>query len=1287
MGAIKDDDGDPPANPTAAQYHQHRLSTARSSRSYGSYETGEASNAASFDGPSAGATTWAHSRIDPDESSSIPHTHTQNQGIRDLNHEVQRRRRSHRPRSSGGFLLANLVLDESSKSTPVSRDDGRRRSRIPVDSRKGKTPLNKSDRSHATDSTQTGLGIDVQDTKRQSDGQASRVISVTSDEERHQSQGAQRSSMIPTLQPSTAPLDVDSAQIVNMALNLSESRRAAAKRNISSPIPPRLAQLPDTPAGGSLKQHLQQQRRTSRNISPRPEKSLTPRAVSASRVASPLQPSFEQEGSYKYHFSSSTLNRAQKAKEYLELMAQYRRLLQFVPPIEHVSRSRPSSSGVSTSPTNAKMPPNPFPNQPQALVGQTYNPLQYIRNRKVRARERRTIDGEAQGFSDVSRVTDWIDKTSTSAAQSALTPGSYSLPLFSGALDKLDQETVPSNIPRPVSASVKPKRLRIDWSIDPADMLADAYWVEQGDNRSLIEDRHYSKIYPRKPETQVPTSQQAIEPGLSAVSTSSTKEGDAGDGATGSEADHTSPTRVESDVPVPSARDRARQKLQDLRGMHHKQNGLPHNHHDFLRFSKGSLSDTSDSETDRRRRNRNGTISANGTDLLEKQMMDMLAKEVSEEQKENLGDTGPGYLKQLPSRMATPEKTSRTPEQQTFSRRGSRVDFVESQGKVNRSRVLQASPIGSGRPSLEVPGHTSRLSTDLDSSRPESPDLKPFRGRSTQMPTIGMDLSPPTSRPGSPGRRPFSRVKSIFRDRSRERERERERERDRAGDQIIREKDDKADTPIEPHELLNLSALTAERFQSPDRRRSKSLTRKITPRSTNESHKSHRSMGSLKLRGEDQVGLRTIFKGGAKLDGMIRGGVSKVTDLLWKRDSDGEGTSSTSSSEESDEDVKRGRVKEPLTPSRSSSRPPRDTHRQKNYLDVMPPFKSASVSQDKPRLDELESLTLTTTMSRPNRSPRFDRLKPPRIDIRKASPPTTEFERAKSRPLRDSDVSDTESRPREPAAQVDKSRTMTSKDVSEVLPIPPSQALLSQQQPSTALSHGARHWSISNRGSESQGTQISRREVARLRALILCSGIKAMEISRRAHEPHPLFAFDDRAATDLGPPWIGPEMARFVPPGSSFAAGLSIPQTHVYPATARLLSSTITSSIQASESSTASFAAHTAPLLQRRVEALHERVAADLVQMTHRAADEADELSRDLVDGQRLRIKRVTDTMDKMLRRRRRRFRWVRRAGWLAVEWALVGFMWYVWFVVTVARVVLGLGRGVVGAVRWLLWL
>ena len=117
------------------------------------------------------------------------------------------------------------------------------------------------------------------------------------------------------------------------------------------------------------------------------------------------------------------------------------------------------------------------------------------------------------------------------------------------------------------------------------------------------------------------------------------------------------------------------------------------------------------------------------------------------------------------------------------------------------------------------------------------------------------------------------------------------------------------------------------------------------------------------------------------------------------------------------------------------------------------------------------------------------------------------------------------------------------------------------------------------------------------------------------------------------------------------------------------------------------FTLHTGPELHRRVGAVRSRVADDLAPMTRAAVEEADEASRSLALDQPLRIKHVVDTIEKMLRKRRRRLRWVRRGLWLSVEWLLVGFMWYVWFVVMILRVFLGIGQGIWHGVKWVLWL
>ncbi|KAI0109115.1 hypothetical protein GGR51DRAFT_512792 [Nemania sp. FL0031] len=1206
-----------------------RSSIPRSSSSYGSYDTGESSTTANLGRSSP--------RIPQEPGSDARFVE---HGDRNPSHDAHQKRRSHKPRPSGGFLLSNNILNDNTKPAPKHRDDGRRRSRIPIDSRKGKSPVGfreDANQLEATDSHISPDGRERSKAARMSTG----GVDVHDDRPRSEMAGRRRS-MLPSLRPSSAPLDVDSTQIVNMALNLSQSRREASKRNISSPIPPRLAQLPDNTTGRSLKQHLQQQRRSSRGISPRADSHLSSRILSTPRISSPLQPTFDHDNSYTYHFSSSTLHRAQRAKEYLELMAQYRRLLLFLPPLKQEARSRPSSSSPMTSPNSINSPLYNTPGPQNRTLGRAYNPLQYIRNRKIRTRERKAIDGEAQGFGEVPRVTDWIDEVATFTAASLISE-SPKLPSFPAVEESISLQLPASNIPRPVSTSSKPKRPRFDWSIDPADMLADVYWLEQGNNRFLIEDRNYAKIY--TPKTEIPQPiPQAAEPNQPVLTAPPLKEKTEGTDHDVSELDVSRSIKTDVETTTTSTRDRARQKLQDLRGIHHKHSSSIYSHHDFLRFRRGSSSESSDDESDRRRRARNGTISASGKDLLEKQMNDMLAKESQDEQT-HPEETDVSYLKPLPAGMVTPEQASQVPHRGR-SRRNSHTQATEHLDKVLLGKSDQTPPVHSGRASLEVPHPPYRSSMDLD---------PPKGSRNGYIPAIGMDLSPATSRPSSPNRNPFSKVKSIFRDRSRDRSRDRE----------DRENDDRIISPIDSVGTANLSA-TTEYLSSPlERPTSKSSTRDFGAKATHDTPKSHRPMGSLSLRPEEQVGLRTIFKGGAKLDDMIRGGVSKMTDLIWKKDSDSESTDS-----DSDNDVRRGRSPgSALLSPRTSRRPI------KNYGDIGLHSKAMVGSTDKTVTHEPVNSLVQVPSRPPSRSPRFEQLKPPRIDIRRASPDLSELGESNPQSFIESDMSEADSRSHDPNRPINRSEK-TSKELQNMLSLSGTESSVSHAEHRMQLSDH-QNWIIPKRTILSQNVLVSRREVARLRTLILCSGIKAMEISRRVNEPH-LFG-QDKKAMGLARTEIG----RFMPD----KADLRVPQKELFPTSARILSHSINHSMKVFEKSASGFAIKTAPRLQQQVEEIHNRVGIEFMDMTRRAADEADEVSHDIVDYQRLKAKSVVDTIDKMLRRRRRRFRWVRRAGWLALEWVLVGFMWYVWFVVMIARIVMGVGRGAISVVRWLLWL
>jgi len=203
---------------------------------------------------------------------------------------------------------------------------------------------------------------------------------------------------------------------------------------------------------------------------------------------------------------------------------------------------------------------------------------------------------------------------------------------------------------------------------------------------------------------------------------------------------------------------------------------------------------------------------------------------------------------------------------------------------------------------------------------------------------------------------------------------------------------------------------------------------------------------------------------------------------------------------------------------------------------------------------------------------------------------------------------------------------------------------------------------------------MTRQEIARVRALLLSSGIKAKEIAQRAAEAKDLRTAEDPSYRDVAA-LAEDDVSPIVPKS----------QEHIL--AARILSSDIRLSSRLWQESANTFCNTTVNDLLNRVEDLQSKLVDNLTPMARQAADEADEVSKDLVTGKMLEVKRVCDKTDKMMRRRRRRFRWLRRGGWVLVEWALVGAMWYVWFMVVLAKIVMGLGRGVVGSLRWLFFL
>ncbi|KAM7208991.1 hypothetical protein V8F20_000600 [Naviculisporaceae sp. PSN 640] len=1234
----------------------------------------------------------------PSGTASQGQRHSRRINVRDDDRRRRGLNRTHKQRASGAFLLSDPIFnppgqDSSASGSRKTRNSSEIHSRQKVTQHVQTAQRQRGPETVGGQGVGLGLGLGVptepapktENKQRRNHTRDATVVHVP-----------KRDSLAGDTVVGSSPrtgmgtLDVESAQIVNMALNLSESRRLASRRNATTPTPPRLTPLPDSTTGGSLRQHLQQQRRVSRTISPKPDR--TPR-LGSSRIISPLQPGYETEASYKYQFSQSTLARAQKAKEYIELMAQYRRVLEFLPPLVPSRTTRSSTASPPESPNASVQLFKPPSDDVEFRIGRPYNPLQYIRNRKVRARERRAIDGEAQGFKDVVKVSDWVDEVAKWVATGQYrVPGNPTLPPYAIA------EAVGGSISSPPSISSrsgatmgKARRPRVDWVIEPADVIADVYWLEQDGNKRLVEDRHWRRVFPQAPAPLRPLSREDAGPITSGpVTATPTTSNDSP--ATTAPAGNGTPNiqvpKTENEHIFTSARDRAHQKLRVLRGSHHRQNSSI-NGRDFLRIHRGSLSESSDTDSDRRRRGRTNTISSNGKDILAKQMEAILAREQQNAEGQTPLYDHEALRMKFASALATPE-----PERPDASRNHSRMGRnrrMETRSELSeteklgyfkfKTRPSPPQPQTASRASLEVPPSNTRgrrYSFDYDTSQPNSPDLRAARDN-TLVPAIGMDLSPTSSRPSSPSRNPLSRMKSHFRDRSR----------NRAVELSLSEAEDTGEVPAVSLEKLVDSPTTDKSVMtSPERKSSRSPLRKVISRSTDASQTSHRSTGSHKLRHEDgSSGLRGLFRG-PRIDSVLRSGVSKVSDIIWRKDRDDD-TSSTSS-DDSDTEQVRGRPRSSqvqlVQPGQDAS-----TRSGKTYLDVMPHFErtpehSKSASGDQGGLKVPGSSPSSQPLSR--RSSRFEMLKPPKLDVQAASPtssPTPEPARGY-----------------ENASDSDSHKSATSFPDGVRAADARLNAVLHQQQQVTQQHDNSRQfpitsqpWSITDRNGNPRpiSSVVSRREAARLRARLLSTGIRAREMDRRAKEQRisPVIATTNVTADTTAPsqPFSWADLTTLCtdPVMKSQLSTCPITLTDLYPVAARVLGQSIQSSAQQWQLSSEQFTSETAPRLENRVEQLRGKLAGELTDLTRQAAEDADEAYTDLVTGQRLKVKRVQDFIDKMLRRRRRRFRWVRRAGWLAVEWALVGFMWYVWFVVMIARVLLAVFRGVVGVGRWLLWL
>lgn len=1096
--------------------------------------------------------------------------------------------------------------------------------------------------------------------------------------------------------PPSVGYDTDPAQIVNLALNLSESRRrhlpgrlpsrtmsGGRKRNTTAQAvsshgdrhPQDLSEGSSADHGINAMSPVQEHTKRSSTGSPN-----IPGAIFPKSSPPPDGTRGHVNSKDKYvplEFSDATILRAQKAKNHFELLYEYLRLLPHLPPLRRPPNKSSFASAAASSSLNSL---------PQSRV---YNPLQYIRNRKMRFREKCPIDTESGGWHDVENVHNWVDAVARLNRESSDDPDEYLRlpPLNVEAENELSiEEKVDDNEIGSAASSLrrnngnnstKPRRPRMDWIVRPPDLLADSAWLEEGTNKSKIEDRDGNKIYPPGTDFKA-TGWQNVDSGLD--SSSPQEEEIEPDGML--DYRETLPSVQSGTSRDTKSLDRGRRRHKISRSIH-----LPHSRSQSSKAGKSkwrralSRSSSSSSASDigsSRGRRKPGT-DLNGIDaaLLEKQMVELQEKGMGRQQdmKPREDDRTPSGRKSLRQLPKLPNLITAPLEQRSSSLPPDGVTPVSPALSVaDKDRI--------GRMSLE----------DMDSTAPNSPSsTNPF-------PKITINLSPPVSRSSSPAKKPNHRITDERHDRSKVQQRNARSSLELTADN---------QTPDDGltytrSEADAVPSVTYPLFDGSPKPKT-NLGPEVTPgdglqRSDSSSMKGYRYPGSQESR------LRGIFKGG-RIAEIVGNEVSRVGDFIWKKDapvtSQQSSSASSVASDNSDgEDEKPGGTSKgrPLAyfrrlPTFSEeggrlSRKTTDPESSKFHVPSLPNFTSSLKQEDEPgepRTHSQPASFVDHTVDRKHAMDDGGRAsldgshKIPKIDTQSVSPSTADVRKE----TKDSPTVSKGYGFGLPLLAPDKNgrRRNRMKDSSarsvrnEKLPVTgltnlePSADVSQKRRPT--LSRATRDWSISSRSitATSDTSLADKREIERVRALLLSSGIKAHEITRRAAEIRDPPDFLLRSRHCFKDPI--PRVTRA--------------EEYIY--AARNIDYTLKRTIPSLQNSMNTFSKTTCPSLKSELDRLEKIISESLTQRTRTAASAAEDLSTELITTNTLAVKQLNDALDKGIRKRNRRLRWLRRVGFVLLEWALVGIMWWVWLVVMVWKIMRGLCRGTVSGVRWILWL
>ncbi|EME89487.1 uncharacterized protein MYCFIDRAFT_86386 [Pseudocercospora fijiensis CIRAD86] len=1024
------------------------------------------------------------------------------------------------------------------------------------------------------------------------------------------------------------PGAMDPAQLVQMALNLSESR----KRHASSTLP-----LPISPAGGGRRvvsaldsgygtlQPASCSGRRSR-LSDGMADTSSPYQRHGTLHDGPGDLGAMTSDNVMYSFSPATLSRAENARRYFELAAEHRRLLDYLPPLK-LDATAPGNYTMqaTSSPGSAhyQMTRVASYSNNKHRLGRAYNPLQALRNRRLRNISRRPLTAPPDTWQETDRIKRWIDRVEVASQDASYRPGNdqVRLPAFSGELESspaiAGRPDIAHRHRRTDTATSVITRPENGWTIEPAELLADTYWTERDDNKTVIEDRHGNRIFPSRvrPSVEMPRKSKESE-----------RVFDLG-------TDRDRQNRVEE----PEAEDKKRKKHKHTLPIPGR---LRRNH-----SSRSSSVSTASSEEGRKPPPlRFGDDQGGDENVgpLERHMRSMIANE----------ERGEMPSPELVSPDYWDSKHTPFPNYRASMDRGHRQSVAHGKLSVEMSQGHPRSRSTEGR--LTSIDHGPSSMDELVSGSPASPVIPGF------VQTMDSGISSRDAKRNSTSQQKSKGLKlPSLRSRSKERNNiERTDFAMNYGPQLSPVMSENTTFEFPPRSSLD-SARPApfRRLKTADSNAS-SLKRTDTTTTAADSSAKDSSTTSFG---------RRFLKGG-RVGELVRNESSRFGDRFRSREGVNQEMSNVPSDmSDADDDMtfkRRHTGDEVDTDSQISPRASfeRDRQRPRYFTSNLPSFKSPAGRGSRPAQTPLseDSDPFEKLRPMPARKGHSKRPVPPLIqlpDDGNASEP--EMSPDKSRNY----LGISQCERRTSVSQNNLTRINTAETTSTV----PARRV--GDMPMSGLAHvdAKRHWSISDHGHPEKANKVTARDIARVRALLLASGIKAHEIhkigSATRERPLPLIAKAYQSA--------GKEIQ-------------NVPRCQEHLVAARMLSQTLDESTQAFEKTLRRFQSDTAKKLSTRLEDLSHRAADQLTKLVHETSDEADAFNVELTTKLPQDVKRVDDAVEDMFRQRRRQFRLIINTGFKLLEWLLLGIMWWVWFVVVVFNTFRRILVGIIGVLKWL---